>query len=441
MTSIEAFIAANRFGLGAGPDGLSRIAADPEGWLLGQLGHKDGAVPFLKGLPDSQSVLRDFIAVRRDPIARKKFNKETGNPIFRREIYQRTVAAVKTDTPFRERMVRFWSNHFTISILVGKTRKIAGAYEREAIRPNVTGKFEDMLLAVARHPAMLFYLDNVTSIGPTSRLGQRRGRGLNENLAREILELHTVGVNGGYTQSDVVALAKILTGWTVAGRRQADPGGFVFLAARHEPGSKTLLGQVFRENGEAEGVAALKSLARHPSTARFIAAKLAQHFVADDPPESAVRALEKSWLDSNGDLGVVSRKLVTLPEVWADPIPKIKTAEDLIISAFRLVGMPAKRKNAIAPFRLLGQMPFAAPSPAGWGDSAADWIGPESLLRRVELMELLAKRKAKDVDPRALADAALAPIARQETIDAIRRAESRQQALALLLASPEFQRR
>ena len=441
MTSVDAFIAANRFGLGPRLGGLSGIAHDPRGWLLRQLGTADGTAPHLAGLPSAKSVLAEFIKVRRDPVARMKFNKEKGNPLYIREAMQRTAGAIETDTPFRERLVRFWSNHFTVSIMKGPVRKFAGAYEREAIRPHVTGRFEDLLLAVVRHPAMLMYLDNVVSIGPNSKLGRRRNRGLNENLSREILELYTLGVDGGYKQADIIALARMLTGWTVAGRRQSDPGAFVFLAPRHEPGPKTFLDRRFSEDGENEAEEALRMLARHPATARFIATKLARHFIADDPPDTAVRALERRYLDTGGDLREVFRALVMLEEPWRDPLAKVKTGEELVISAMRLVGPPKKKKQILSALRLLGQMPFGAPSPAGWPDVAAAWIGPESLIRRIELMELLAKRSASSADPRGLADQALAAVARQSTIAAIGRAESRREALALLLASPEFQRR
>jgi uncharacterized protein (DUF1800 family) len=298
-----------------------------------------------------------------------------------------------------------------------------------------------MLLAVTRHPAMLIYLDNVASIGPNSRVGQRRGRGLNENLAREILELHTLGVDGGYGQADVIALAKILTGWTFGNVRRGTLGAFSFFQARHEPGSKQLLGRTYEEDGVDEGVAALRDLAAHPSTAMFVATKLARHFIADQPPPQAIDQLRRTFLDTNGDLGAISRKLVALSDCWSAPLTKVKSPNDLVISAFRLLEPPAKEKRVVAPLRLLGQLPFFAPSPAGWPDIAESWIGPESLLRRIEMLELLAKRQASHVDPQHLAAEAFGPIAGAETVTAIRRAASRREALALLLTSPEFQRR
>lgn len=441
MTTVEAFVAANRFGLGPRPGELSTISQDPGGWLLQQLGSTDGAVPHLAGLPRSDDILAEFLRLRRDREARMRFNKKRRNPLYKREAIQRTLAAIQTDTPFRERLVQFWTNHFTISTSVGQIRFLAGAFEREAIRPYVTGRFADMLLAVVRHPAMLIYLDNVSSIGPNSARGLRSGRGLNENLAREILELHTLGVDGGYRQTDVIAFAKILTGWSISTPDYFNPGRFAFRDDWHEPESKQLLGRSYDQGGVAEGEAALQALAAHPSTARFIATKLARHFIADDPPGAVVSRLERAYLDSGGDLGVLARTLVSMPETGRDPLAKVKTPNDLVVSAFRLLGAPKKPKTVLAPLRLLGQMPYTAPSPAGWPDVATGWIGPESLLRRIELMELLAKRHANRVDPSRLADDAFGPVAMEETVTAVRRAASRREALALVFASREFQRR
>ena len=441
MTSVDSFIAANRFGLGPKRGYLGGIAADTKSWLLRQLGPEDGALPFLKDLPSSDETIRAWMQARGSREMRKIFNKTHVKPLFLKEIRRRNQAAIETDTPFRERLVRFWSNHFTVSKTKGRVRGIAGAFEREAIRPNVTGKFSDMLLAVTKHPAMLVYLDNISSIGPNSTIGLRRGRGLNENLAREILELHTLGVNGGYTQEDVIGLAKMLTGWTIASRRQQNAGHFQFNDRRHEPGLKSLLGRRYSEDGQQEAERALLNLSRHPSTARFIATKLTRHFVDDRPPAEVIKQLERKFQDTGGDLGAMARELVTLSAIWDRPLTKVKSPSELIVSAFRLLGPPDKPKHMIHALRLLGQLPFSAPSPAGWPDTAKDWISPESLLRRVELMDLLARRNTKRHDPIKLANLALGPIARDETLKALERAPSRRVALSLLLSSPEFQRR
>ena len=250
----------------------------------------------------------------------------------RREVFQdksaaRVSHAASTDAPFVERLVQFWSNHFCISASKGPgVRIMAGGFEREAIRPHVLGRFGDMLKAVEQHPAMLIYLDNAQSIGPNSQAGRNRGRGLNENLAREILELHTLGVDGGYTQADVTSLARIITGWTIVDQRfaAAQPKGrpaqnltvgtFMFAQPRHEPGQQTVLGKVYADNGLATGEEALADLARHPATARHIARKLAQHFVSETPPPALVARLEKTFRDTDGNLGAVAKALASAPE-------------------------------------------------------------------------------------------------------------------------------
>ena len=217
-------------------------------------------------------------------------------------------------------------------------------FEREAIRPNVLGKFSDMLLAVVAHPAMLNYLNNMTSFGPNSRMGKRRNRGLNENLAREILELHTLGVNGGYTQKDVIALAKIITGWTITPAKMGG-GGFQYIDVIHEPGTHILLGKSYPQNGQQQGIDALRDLAHHPSTARFIATKLARHFIADNPPDSTIKHLEKVFKKTDGDLKAMAETLIELPEIEKYPLSKIKTPYELIISTMRLLGDGANKAD------------------------------------------------------------------------------------------------
>jgi uncharacterized protein (DUF1800 family) len=214
---------------------------------------------------------------------------------YRAEALARLQRAVIADCGFVERLVVFWSNHFCISANKGGLARMwAGSFEREAIRPHVLGRFSDMLKAVEQHPAMLFFLDNQQSLGPESRAGENRKRGLNENLAREIMELHTLGVGGGYSQDDVTSLARIITGWTFAGRlgQLGTPGTFVFNANAHQPGAQRLLGKIYENNGVAQGEAALADIARHPSTAKFIATKFVRHFVADDPPPALVARLQ-----------------------------------------------------------------------------------------------------------------------------------------------------
>ena len=445
VSTVDAFVAANRFGLGPRPGELRQIGADPRGWLNSQIDREAPPPAALRGLPTTEDMLRLMRSARmeKDRPAKRALKGRIAAAGLAGVVH-RAGAATNSSSPFRERLVKFWSNHFTVSTAAKGVEPIAAAYEREAIRPHVFGRFEDMLLAVARHPAMLLYLDNATSIGPHSVAGRRSRRGLNENLAREILELHTLGVDGGYDQADVIAFAKILTGWSIGGMDRHARGdlGFRFFDRGHEPGPKILLGETYGHGGVQEGVAALRDLARHPSTARFVATKLARHFVADTPPASAVRRLEAAFRRSGGDLAAVAQALVGLPEAWADPLAKVKTPYELVISTFRALGMMGLApKHLIATLRQLSQPPFSAPSPAGWPDRAADWIGPGALMRRIEWTRAIVARRDANDDARAFAAETIAAVARDGTLDIIARAPSAEEGVALVLASAEFQRR
>ena len=357
--------------------------------------------------------------------------------LYRAQGLAAVARAVTTQTPFRERLVWFWTNHFTVSLRNGRCAALAGAFVAEAIRPHVTGSFQDMVLAVMRHPAMLLYLDNAGSVGPNSPGGQRSHRGLNENLARECMELHTVSPESGYTQEDVPAFARILTGWSV--ELNNDPLGFVFRPRIHEPGEQTLMGRGFPE-GEAGGIEALRFLANHPATHRFVATKLVCHFVADTPPPAAVRKIEAILRDTGGDLGAAASGLVALPEAWR-PGGKIRAPQDLMVAAFRALRVPPDPSPPfLAILSGLGQPLWTAPAPNGWGDVAADWSGPEAMMRRVDWAFAVAGRIGER-DPMELADATLGPLLRPATRTAMTHAGSRREAMALLLTSPEFQRR
>ena len=278
---------------------------------------------------------------------------------YRAEALARLQRAMIADCGFTERLVTFWSNHFCISANKGELARIwAGSFEREAIRPHVLGRFADMLKAVEQHPAMLFFLDNQQSLGPDSRAGQNRKRGLNENLAREIMELHTLGVGGGYTQDDVTSLARIITGWTFAGRQGqlGAPGTFVFNANAHQPGPQLLLGRTYEDNGLAQGEAALADIARHPSTAKFIATKFARHFVADDPPPALVARLQEVFRKSDGDLRALATALLDSDEAWQAPLTKIRSPYEFLVATGRLLAqIPDDPSRYLGGLNLLGQ--------------------------------------------------------------------------------------
>jgi uncharacterized protein (DUF1800 family) len=383
-----------------------------------------------------------------------------GQRQLRADALARFQRAARAEVGFAERLVHFWSNHFCISAAKGPlVRVAAGCFEREAIRPHVLGRFSAMLQAVESHPAMLAYLDNALSFGPNSPAGRNRNRGLNENLAREILELHTLGVRSGYTQGDVTEFARALTGWSLAGQAGAgqgepapaamamdgaQPGGFQFRPALHEPGARSLLGRSYADAGEGQGLAILHDLAAAPATARHVATKLARHFVADDPPPAVVDRLVAAFQRSGGDLPTVYRALVESPEAWTAGPGKFKTPWDWTLSSLRALGRRELSANTQAAPLLnqLGQPVWRPGSPAGYDDVAASWAAPDALVRRVELAQRLAAQTGDSVDPRTLAPRLLPGDAlRESTATAIARAESASTGLALLLVSPEFLRR
>jgi len=429
--TIVAYQALNRFGLGR--RGASPLSADPVGQLKAQI-----AQPDRPSFPPKLPTATDGLIIWRE---QNRLDFRPGEslvgPLLHADMAAQMEQALTTDADFRERLVFFWANHFTVSTRAGGVAAVVGPFIREAIRPHVTGRFLDMLLAVMRHPAMLMYLDNSGSIGPNSPVGLRQHRGLNENLARECLELHTLGVDGGYSQADVTEFARILTGWSID-LGSAQPG-FVFREETHEPGEKHLLGKRFPP-GEAGGVIALDFLAGHPATHRHLATKLVRHFVADDAPEEAVRAIEGVLRETDGDLGEAALALVALPAAW-QPLAKLRSPADYVIAALRALDLPAAMRPAPeAGMILLGQKPWEAPLPNGWPDDAASWVAPEAMLRRADWAYAVSAR-ASTSDPAAVAEAALGPLLRPQTLAEMGRAGARRDAMTLFLTSPEFQRR
>ncbi|MGL5166023.1 MAG: DUF1800 domain-containing protein [Afipia sp.] len=364
---------------------------------------------------------------------------------YRAEALARIQRAIMTESGFVERLVAFWSNHFCTSANKGELARMwSGAFEREAIRPHVLGRFGDMVLAVEQHPAMIFFLDNQQSIGPQSRAGQNRKRGLNENLAREIMELHTLGVHGGYTQDDVTSLARIITGWTFAGRegKVGAPGTFAFNANAHEPGPQKLLGKVYEDTGVRQGEAALADIVRHPATAKFIATKFVRHFVADDPPPALVAKLESTFRKTDGDLRAMTLALVDADEAWHAPMTKIRMPYEYLIATGRMMGqIPEDPQRYLGGLNVLGQPLWSPAGPNGFADTNAVWAAPEGLKLRLDIASQISSRIGETLDPRALLDVVAGEAASAETRQTVERAESRQQAFALLLMSPEFQRR
>ncbi len=486
------FVALNRFAFGARGGAyagdLARAASDPRGFLKAELLQPGIAELHAPALPDTKTALKALFAaqeqrrIERDktaaaakvataaptpggesvmaqgetapapamtPPAPSPKMKAAEPPVpqrlLRADAMARFQRAAHAQAGFVERLVHFWSNHFCVSVAKGAVvRATAGCFEREAIRPHVLGRFADMLKAVESHPAMLFYLDNAQSLGPSSKAGQNRKRGLNENLAREILELHTLGVDGGYTQADVTALARIITGWTFAGRqgRIGEPGTFVFVPNAHEPGDHAVLGKIYKAGGIEQGEAVLADLARHPATAHHLARKLARHFVADDPPKPLTQRLAKVFADTGGDLKAVAVALIDSDEAWDAPLSKMRTPEQFMLAALRAIGrMPEDPGLILGPLNAMGMPLWQPPGPNGWPDTAAAWTSPEGIKVRLDVSAAIAGRMRDLVNPSELLETIAGEAASRETRQAVARAESRQQGLALLLMSPEFQRR
>ena len=438
-------LAAHRFGYAE--TSLHALQADPRGWVLAQL---ERPAPFdAGGLVDGAEAVRLTRELLR--AARKAQPGAAPGPERRRlrqinaqSLQRRWQHIVATETPVAERWVQFWANHFCVAATKGTVQALVWPHENEAIRPLAFGRFAALLRASTLHPAMLLYLDNAQSIGPDSRAGRRRARGLNENLARELLELHTLGVDGGYTQTDVTETARLLTGWTV---RFGGDGSAGFEPALHEPGPKTILGQRYAEGPQALDQL-LEHLARHPATARHLALKLARHFVSDDPPPGLVEAVAAAFRASDGDLRACAHALFSHEQAWRpDNRPKFKRPEELLLSAHRQLKLPigpagsAALQEAVQAQQAMGQAPGRAPSPQGWPDRSEDWLSPDALLKRVQWGARFALTHADDADARRLAALSLGPDLSAGTRQQIERAESGAQALALWLASPEFQYR
>jgi uncharacterized protein (DUF1800 family) len=462
----KAALALHRFGFGPRAGTIAAIASDPQGALAEELDRPNAGRIVAPKLLSSAAAFRavfEFRAARAAQAKLARLQTAGGGPgieptmaaarqpapgepdpmplprrIFLAEAEARIDAAREAEIGFVERLVWFWSNHFCVSLY---TSVMAGGYEREAIRPYVLGRFVDMLLAAENHPAMLIYLNDNQSIGPNSVAGINRGKGLNENFAREILELHTLGVRTGYTQADVIGFAKVLTGWTLR-PPVTDPdigGRFVFIPRAHEPGPETVLGKTYPDTGLAQGRAVLADLAHHPATARHIATKLAIHFVADDPPPALIDRLERRFRDTDGDLKEVAKALILSPEAWMPQQAKVKRPGEWLVAALRATGQAEDIRRIVGAEALLGEPLWRPPAPKGFPDDNAAWLS--GLAERLEIANAFAQRAGPWLDPAAVADAALGPLVSVELRQAMARAESRPQALTFVLMAPEFLRR
>jgi uncharacterized protein (DUF1800 family) len=473
----EAVLALHRFGMGPRPGSIAAIEADPRGALIAELDLPSAGEVAAASLPSSAKAFRAVtdayakrqakaIVAKKEQDAKRQQMAEAasmtegaaegtsemaakiaaeavpdpGRPIYLEEARVRIAAALGTEIGFGERLVWFWSNHFCVS--ADKIRSMSGAYEREAIRPHVLGRFTDLLLAAEGHAAMLFYLDQTVSMGANSVAGINRTRGLNENLAREILELHTLGVRSGYTQEDVIGFANVLTGWTLVppGDNPEHGGEFTFNPRLHEPGAQKVLGKIYEDETVEQGRAVLRDLAAHPATATHVATKLARHFIADTPPAPLVERMAKVFLDTGGDLKEIAKAMVSSPEAWTEPPTKLKRPSEWVVGMVRATGLsqadPARFTDGQA---LLGEPLWRPSSPKGFPDDEGSWIN--GMGRRLDVANNFAERLSGGVDPQDVIETVLGYLVSSEVKQAVSRAESRQQALVLLFMSAEFQRR
>ena len=478
-----AALALHRFGFGPRPGSIAAIAPDPRAAVLADLDRPNaGQITAAAGLMTSGAANRatfEFFAERNAKAKVARLREEEAKrvaaessagagsgammeakpemmavekppanapaapppetvpqQIFFAEARARFDAAIGAEIGFVERLVWFWSNHFCVNT---DETVMAGPYEREAIRPHVLGRFVDLVQAAEGHPAMLLYLTNTLSMGPNSVSGINLSRGLNENLAREILELHTLGVRTGYTQEDVTTFAKVITGWTIlpTDTNPEHGGEFQFHRRMHEPGAQTVIGKSYRDTGIEQGRAVLADLAHHPATARHVAFKLARYFVADDPPPALVAKLEQRFNDTGGDLFEVSKTLVTASESWSEERVKLKRPSEWMTAYLRAARFTGDIRAMNGTMNRLGEPLWRPPSPRGFPDEKGNWL--DGLSHRLDIANNFSQRNADRLDATAMLDTALGPLASEETRRAVARAETKPQALTLLLMAPEFQ--
>ncbi|MBE9011019.1 DUF1800 domain-containing protein [Pseudanabaenaceae cyanobacterium LEGE 13415] len=398
-----------------------------------------------------------------DPQANQLQQRNIRRQILEEAIQARLLRAVNSDRQLQEQMVDFWFNHFNVFSGKGLTRLWVGAYENTAIRPHALGRFRDLLEATARHPAMLYYLDNWQNTNPDSPGVRGRFKGLNENYARELMELHTIGVNGGYTQQDVVTLARIFTGWGLSHSRPgSDPSGFVFDENRHDFSDKTFLGQSIKGSGIKEGQQALDILAKHPSTARQISFKLAQYFVSDQPPQALVDRLSQRFLATDGNIRSVLETLFKSSEFWDSQSfdRKFKTPYQYVVSAMRATGTEVTDVRRIqATLEQLGMPIYGCQTPEGYKNTEAAWLNPDAMTRRLSFATAFSRGQfLRQQDKVQSASSSAIQVSRNNPIDANqlmktlgdRFSDQTRSAIAqsppnlrsaLVLGSPEFMRR
>lgn len=439
-------IAFQRFGLGPKRGGFEDVVGNPIRMVKAELEKPGIALIDPKGLPTTATIL-----------SKSQTGFSQAEEFRQMELKARMHKHMKPTVGFVERLVLFWSNHFSMSVNKSETvRGTIGQFEREVIRPNVLGSFPKMLREAIQHPAMIDYLDNDDSIGPNSTSGRAWNAGLNENLAREIMELHTLGSGAGYTEGDVTQLSRIITGWSYVrgweaqyhynGGTMANRGRFMFRPKWHEPGPIRLRGKVYPGGREEQGLAALRDLALAPATAQHLAFKLIRHFITDEPTPEMVAPVAAAYRASRGDLKATTLAMLDLPEAFTAPLTKVRTPYELTIAQFRAFGTFFGPKNGwavYAPLDALHHLPWERPTPDGYPDETAYWLDPDGMTIRLDsaLLFFQVYGRAVGTSPMTLARGLFGDALSNTTRKAILAAPDRAAGFVTLLMSPEFQRR
>ncbi len=440
-----------RFGYGVAPDGPASLAPAQSLRRLGEPDPLDerfarpALVQRIELVEALAQARRDARNDRHGAQERVRALQERGQAWTGGDMRAFMARAALSPNGFRERLVAFWSDHFTVSGRNAELMLAVGSFVDEVIRPNLAGSFSALLRAAATHPAMLFYLDQNSSVGPNSPIGQRRGAGLNENLAREILELHTLGVSAAYTQQDVRQFAELLTGLGI------DAKGFRFFPRAAEPGAETILGKTYGGDPPLlqDIFDFLDDLSLRADTARHIAQKLCVHFISQTPPAELIEQMTDAYLATGGQLQAVYEAMLSHPASARPVGDKVKWPFEYVVSCIRALGLGERlagasleelRQTHVA-MQAMGQDLFRPPGPDGWPENGADWITPPTLAARIRWAAALAQEYGQDTDPEALARSVLGPGASPELLHAAREAESKWEGVALVLVSPRFNRR
>lgn len=446
----QTLIATNTLGMGARPGEIEACKSDPKAWVKAQI-ENPGALNENYAEAPSAAQLVTLQRRNRGRMRKKLVEKQDEEAFSERrktlsafvshhnqELALRHAQAVESQTSFVERWAWFWFNRFTVSARDNHLRMVASAFEREAIRPHIFGRFEEMLTASTLHPAMIYYLDNVKSVGPNSAFARMHGGKHNENLGREVLELHTMGVGGGYTIDDITALSFGLTGWT----HQVPKKGYatIFKKNRHEPEPAVMLGKTYSTHGPEQIHNMLSDLAVHPATAQHIAENLVAHFIAGPPSGSAIEALKDNFLETGGDLKALALTLVNLDEVWSQSGWTFKRPDEYLVSVGRALPVWEDHFNPKIA-QLLGQPLMQAPGPDGWVQTGEDWINTENILIRLGWLRRALQSLPSWVNAEFFMEEALGGHVSRRTGDILTKPLKRNELLALGLTSPEFLRR